>query len=153
MPWLKGNNFNDANVVSPNQTYYLCNFFPPTLSGGICDHSAFFILTGRMRGNETKNKGEKRTTINTKMIYKYILWCLFSNPFKRTYARTRTYIKKAGWMFINILYARHGNVAAEECNCSVGNIPRRSLAHIKRENLRHVCDNIPNKSQRGPPTP
>lgn len=87
------------------------------------------------------------------MIYKYILWCLFSNPFKHTQVRTRTYIKKAGWMFINILYARHGNVAAEECNCSVGNIPRRSLAHIKRENLRHVCDNIPNKSQRGPPTP
>lgn len=117
--------------------------------------SLFHPNTGRTRGNETKKKREreKRTTINTKMIYKYILWCLFSNPFKHTQVRTRTYIKKAGWMFINILYARHGNVAAEECNCSVGNIPRRSLAHIKRENLRHVCDNIPNKSQRGPQTP
>lgn len=66
-------------------------FFPPTLSGDICDHSAFFLPnTGRTRGNETKNKEEKRTTINTKMIYKYILWCLFSNPFKRTHTRTHT---------------------------------------------------------------
>lgn len=32
-------------------------------------------------------------------------------------------------------------------NCSVGNIPLRTLGHIKRENLRHVCDNIANKSQ------
>lgn len=30
-----------------------------------------------------------------------------------------------------------------------GNIPRRSLAHIKSKNLRHVCDNIPNKSRSG----
>lgn len=63
-----------------------------TLSGDICDHSAFFILTqeGREETKQKKNKREreKRTTINTKMIYKYILWCLFSNPFKRTHVRT-----------------------------------------------------------------
>lgn len=59
MPWLKGNNFNDENVVSPNQTYYLCNFFFFTLSGDICDHSAFFILTQEGR-EETKQKKRER---------------------------------------------------------------------------------------------
>lgn len=96
MPWLKGNNFNDENVVSPNQTYYLCYFFP--LSRDICDHSDFFI---RAQEGREETKKEKRTTINTKMIYNNILWCLFAEPFKHACTRAHTHtlvhiLKKQG---------------------------------------------------------
>ncbi len=98
MPWLKGNNFNDENVVFPNQTYYLCD----SLSGDICDRSAFFVLTQEGREETKQKKGEKRTTINTKMIYKYISSGAYSlTPSNaRTYALVHILKKQGGCLLI-----------------------------------------------------